>query len=190
MLLDAELTLMNTLSINLKKTSKVKKKNAPKKKKGISVFGEDEDLNAPSFTKISVLEDFNKKEDASLTIKPADGLISNLKALHGATLNSSSYPIPNIALDTSKVKGREEIPDKTELEEYETIPIEEFGCALLRGMGWNGEYGDEEEKTSVQNGLPHETGRPELLGIGAKSIAKPNNLEDDFMPLMKVEKKI
>jgi hypothetical protein len=32
------------------------------------------------------------------------------------------------------VKNR---PDETTMEDYENIPVEEFGAALLRGLGWN-----------------------------------------------------
>lgn len=28
-------------------------------------------------------------------------------------------------------------PDETTMEEYDHIPVEEFGAALLRGLGWN-----------------------------------------------------
>lgn len=31
----------------------------------------------------------------------------------------------------------EKRPDETTMEEYENIPVEEFGAALLRGLGWN-----------------------------------------------------
>lgn len=31
----------------------------------------------------------------------------------------------------------EKRPDETTMEEYEHIPVEEFGAALLRGLGWN-----------------------------------------------------
>jgi hypothetical protein len=32
------------------------------------------------------------------------------------------------------VKNR---PDETTMDDYENIPVEEFGAALLRGLGWN-----------------------------------------------------
>lgn len=36
-------------------------------------------------------------------------------------------------------KNLEELPDEASLEDYEKVPVEEFGAALLRGMGWNGD---------------------------------------------------
>ncbi|KAJ2461361.1 hypothetical protein GGF42_000234 [Coemansia sp. RSA 2424] len=48
---------------------------------------------------------------------------------------------------------------------YERVPIEEFGAAMLRGMGWTESKDDKE--ASVQNGI-----RPSLLGLGAKPRPK------------------
>lgn len=28
-------------------------------------------------------------------------------------------------------------PDETTMDDYENIPVDEFGAALLRGLGWN-----------------------------------------------------
>ncbi|KAG0030442.1 hypothetical protein BGZ81_002671 [Podila clonocystis] len=36
-------------------------------------------------------------------------------------------------------KNLEELPDEATLEDYDKVPVEEFGAALLRGMGWNGD---------------------------------------------------
>ncbi|KAI8604515.1 DExH-box splicing factor binding site-domain-containing protein [Dissophora ornata] len=36
-------------------------------------------------------------------------------------------------------KNLEELPDEATLEDYEKVPVEEFGAALLRGMGWSGD---------------------------------------------------
>jgi hypothetical protein len=47
---------------------------------------------------------------------------------------ASNLVIPN-ELDVFRqdVQNR---PEETSLEEYEDIPVEQFGAALLRGMGW------------------------------------------------------
>lgn len=87
----------------------------------------------------------------------------------------------------------EDAPEMTKEEEYEEMPVEEFGAALLRGMGWDEKYDDNEDDedtsgNSKKTFLPHEKARPDLLGIGAKpSASRP--IKSDFMPLMKVEKK-
>ncbi|KAF9976611.1 hypothetical protein BGZ73_008214 [Actinomortierella ambigua] len=54
----------------------------------------------------------------------------------------------------------DQLPDEATLEDYEKVPVEEFGAALLRGMGWKG---DEKGSSPV---LYQQ--RPALLGLGAK----------------------
>lgn len=52
-------------------------------------------------------------------------------------------------------------PDVSTLEDYERVPVEEFGAALLRGMGWKGE----------KVAMPKEGKRRlNLLGLGAKEL--------------------
>ncbi|RFU26752.1 hypothetical protein B7463_g9585, partial [Scytalidium lignicola] len=52
-------------------------------------------------------------------------------------------------------------PDVSTLEDYERVPVEEFGAALLRGMGWNG------EKTAGPKDVKR---RQNLLGLGASHL--------------------
>ncbi|KAF3920591.1 hypothetical protein ABW21_db0201576 [Orbilia brochopaga] len=60
-------------------------------------------------------------------------------------------------------------PDAATLEEYAAIPVEEFGAALLRGMGWKegqaiGRSGGAGNKPRLVEK------RPAFLGIGAKGV--------------------
>ena len=60
-------------------------------------------------------------------------------------------------------------PESASLDDYAAVPIEEFGAALLRGMGWKegdvvGKRKDQASKTRVVER------RPALLGIGAKEV--------------------
>ncbi|KAK3835567.1 MAG: DExH-box splicing factor binding site-domain-containing protein [Linnemannia gamsii] len=57
-------------------------------------------------------------------------------------------------------KNLEELPDEASLEDYAKVPVEEFGAALLRGMGWKGDNNGSE---AVEYNR-----RPALLGLGAK----------------------
>ncbi|KAF9207335.1 hypothetical protein BGZ49_000687 [Haplosporangium sp. Z 27] len=57
-------------------------------------------------------------------------------------------------------KNLEDLPDEASLEDYEKVPVEEFGAALLRGMGWNGDMKGSE---AIEYNR-----RPALLGLGAK----------------------
>ena len=60
-----------------------------------------------------------------------------------------------------------ELPDEASLEDYERVPVSQFGAALLRGMGWKeGQAASRKNKGLVEPWLPQS--RPALLGIGAK----------------------
>lgn len=54
-----------------------------------------------------------------------------------------------------------EAPEASTLEDYERVPVEEFGAALLRGMGWKGEK---------KEGAKEIKRRQNLLGLGAKEL--------------------
>ncbi|KAL4949329.1 DExH-box splicing factor binding site-domain-containing protein [Aspergillus filifer] len=68
-------------------------------------------------------------------------------------------------------------PESATLDQYNAIPVEEFGAALLRGMGWKEgqsvgkNYGKEGPDTSRAS-TPHVPARrPGFLGIGAKDVS-------------------
>lgn len=66
-------------------------------------------------------------------------------------------------------------PDSASLDEYAAVPIEEFGVALLRGMGWK--EGDAVGKRKHQKVTARIVERrPALLGIGAKEL--PGGVEE------------
>lgn len=90
-------------------------------------------------------------------------------------------------------------PDTPDLEAYQRVPIEDFGAALLRGMGG----GNKKPRPKVEAWVPK--ARTALLGIGAKSreetfgkdwvaqqdgAKKGSNKREQmrFMPLQKVER--
>ncbi|KAG6299014.1 hypothetical protein E4U09_000286 [Claviceps aff. purpurea] len=54
------------------------------------------------------------------------------------------------------------------LEDYEAMPVEEFGAALLRGMGWNGEPTGPKVKQVRR--------RPNRLGLGAEELKDAEDL--------------
>ncbi|CAE6443147.1 unnamed protein product [Rhizoctonia solani] len=83
-------------------------------------------------------------------------------------------------------------PDEATLADYDRIPIELFGEAMLRGMG----MGSTKSKKAIQPYIPE--ARPALLGIGAKprpvdehdqakgkKFAKPDKR---YIPILKVER--
>lgn len=67
-------------------------------------------------------------------------------------------------------------PESATLEQYNAIPVEEFGAALLRGMGWKegqavgkGKYGSADPSRASTPHIPAR--RPGFLGIGAKDVS-------------------
>jgi len=87
-------------------------------------------------------------------------------------------------------------PDSATLDDYERVPVEQFGAALLRGMGWKEGMAASRTRTGpVEPYLP--AMRPALLGIGAKERVKEevpgangkkggNNRPDKrYMPVLK-----
>ena len=72
-------------------------------------------------------------------------------------------------------------PDSASIDEYASVPVEEFGKALMRGMGWVEETDADGKASNGINGagkkMAGERGRmverrPALLGIGAKEVPK------------------
>jgi len=59
-------------------------------------------------------------------------------------------------------------PDSASLQDYERVPVSQFGAALLRGMGWKEGTAASRTRTGpVEPWLP--SSRPALLGLGAKA---------------------
>lgn len=84
----------------------------------------------------------------------------------------SALVLPAVVTEEQAFKrDYDSAPDMATLEEYEAVPVEEFGAAFLRGMGWkDGEQigRRRSEQTSKPRLLER---RPALLGIGAKEEA-------------------
>ena len=80
-------------------------------------------------------------------------------------------------------------PDVASLDDYAAIPVEEFGAAMLRGMGWKeGEaVGKRRAGAPAPPSKPRNPERrPALLGIGAKEV--PGGVGDEFGAWGKVAK--
>ncbi|KAL1742368.1 DExH-box splicing factor binding site-domain-containing protein [Schizophyllum fasciatum] len=62
----------------------------------------------------------------------------------------------------------DELPEQATLEDYERVPVAQFGAALLRGMGWKEGMAATRKpgRGMVEPYMPQS--RPALLGIGAK----------------------
>ncbi|KAF2481044.1 DExH-box splicing factor binding site-domain-containing protein [Neohortaea acidophila] len=79
--------------------------------------------------------------------------------------------LPALTEEEAFARDFRDAPAMATLEDYERVPVEQFGAALLRGMGWkDGEgIGSQRGKKVVQTKVPER--RPALLGIGAKEEA-------------------
>lgn len=64
-------------------------------------------------------------------------------------------------------------PEPATLADYDSVPVEDFGAALLRGMGWKDGQTLKSKYGSTPGGgkPPTAERRPALLGIGAKGLA-------------------
>ena len=106
--------------------------------------------------------------DASLQHKTDDE--SAMDALLGKS-TKQGLVLPAMSEEEAFERDYKDAPEMATLEDYARVPVEEFGAALLRGMGWKeGEgiganRGKKVEKTKVPER------RPALLGIGAKEEA-------------------
>lgn len=77
-------------------------------------------------------------------------------------------------------------PEPATLDQYNAIPVEEFGAALLRGMGWKdghaigrGNYGSSVAADRANKPRVPER-RPGFLGIGAKDTSGGKGAEAEF----------
>ena len=75
-------------------------------------------------------------------------------------------------------------PESSKLEDYDAVPIEQFGLAMLRGMGFKADEGVGKTKQKV-NEIKVEV-RPKGLGLGAIPVKKKiadvkKNAEDDVL---------
>lgn len=106
--------------------------------------------------------------DASVAQKTADE--EAMDALLGRT-KKSELVVPALTEEDVFDNDVKEAPDMATLEDYNRVPVEQFGAAMLRGMGWKDGDG-----IGLNKGKKHEKSkiperRPALLGIGAKEEA-------------------
>ncbi|KAF8170306.1 DExH-box splicing factor binding site-domain-containing protein [Mycena galopus ATCC 62051] len=121
-----------------------------------------EDVDAPEVEMVDVKSEEEETEDQR-------ALRAILAAANGETTESfiDIIPTPMSEADAYK-QDVDELPDAATLDDYNRVPVEQFGLALLRGMGWKEGTAASRKpgKGLVQPYLPE--ARPALLGIGAK----------------------
>ena len=107
-------------------------------------------------------------EGSSLKIQTDDERA--IAALTGVK-QESTLTIPAVTEEEALERDVQYAPDAPTLAEYAAVPVEEFGAAMLRGMGWKeGQgIGNQKGQKTVKAKIPER--RPALLGIGAKPDA-------------------
>ncbi|KAG9961358.1 hypothetical protein KCU61_g5705, partial [Aureobasidium melanogenum] len=97
--------------------------------------------------------------------KTADQLA--IDALTGAA-PTSTLTIPTAAVTEEDAfnDSYHSAPPAPSLSDYAAVPVEEYGAAMLRGMGWKGPSSTSQSKPTKKGQLPPAK-RPALLGIGA-----------------------
>ncbi|EDO18186.1 hypothetical protein Kpol_543p15 [Vanderwaltozyma polyspora DSM 70294] len=208
---------MSGFSISLKNSSKSNKKKVKKpvkQKKSDNIFqdGEKIEVKKKAVTLITHVEATSEVEEHKpLVIEPVvrtteinkrisvfpDEMTSSAPKYGLNTINSnhSHEEQEKQHFDVTKMSHlvNGSLPETTTIEEYEEVPVEEFGEALLRGMGWSGQLDDEKKSKKNSTLLPHEKARAEFAGIGATvpvtyALSNKSLREDSFMPVVKINK--
>ncbi|KAG2735666.1 hypothetical protein G9P44_001880 [Scheffersomyces stipitis] len=96
--------------------------------------------------------------------------------LSGEEVNDTGRVIP--IDDAQFQRSLDEDPDEDSAEEYEKVPVEQFGAALLRGMGWKPETKPKNTTVDNEKVLQHRQ-KGVLVGIGAKAVE--NDLMEDII---------
>ncbi|KAF2647345.1 hypothetical protein K491DRAFT_763728 [Lophiostoma macrostomum CBS 122681] len=118
-----------------------------------------------------------KMEEAEKEVKPVDDGLTEEQRLEKNAIEAllsgkaeDQAVIPAHDEDDTYDEDYRNAPDAPSLDAYEATPIEGFGAALLRGMGWKD--GEEIGRNKDNAVKPREIKRrPALLGIGAKEEA-------------------
>uniref|UniRef100_D8Q9K7 G-patch domain-containing protein n=1 Tax=Schizophyllum commune (strain H4-8 / FGSC 9210) TaxID=578458 RepID=D8Q9K7_SCHCM len=122
-------------------------------------------------------DDVTVKEEEETTAMAVDEETDDQKALRAilATADGRTQedgPVIDVIRPVSEAEALkqdvDELPDQATLEDYERVPVSQFGAALLRGMGWKEGMAATRKpgRGMVEPYMPE--ARPALLGIGAK----------------------
>lgn len=141
------------------------------------------------------MEETHTLKNEQIEAKPRTADEEAMAALLGDNDNKSTLVLPSIDTDGEAPNlrnGRDTLPaneddifrndvasrpDMASLDAYAAVPVEEFGAALLRGMGWKEGAAVGRRKEQITKPKTIER-RPALLGIGAKEA--PGGVGDEL----------
>ncbi|KAG9850059.1 hypothetical protein KCU98_g6179, partial [Aureobasidium melanogenum] len=132
-------------------------------KYGLNVFAPSATASAEDTQQLQEPEQI--REDKPEQQKTADQLA--IDALTGAA-PTSTLTIPTTAVTEEDAfnDSYHSAPPAPSLSDYAAVPVEEYGAAMLRGMGWKGPSTTSSQPKTTKKQLPPAK-RPALLGIGA-----------------------
>ncbi|KAH6663657.1 DExH-box splicing factor binding site-domain-containing protein [Halenospora varia] len=120
--------------------------------------------------KVEVLKEEEEKKQTA-DEEALEALLGQRQEKKGPDLvisqTSQSETLPPVSEQDAYKRAIALAPDVSTLEDYERVPVEEFGAALLRGMGWKGEK---------VKGAKEVKRRQNLLGLGAKELKDAEEL--------------
>lgn len=122
------------------------------------------EISEKKVKEMEITETTEKKEE-TLEQRAAREIIESLQARENEVAEQKVFTLP-LHPDELPLDGAKE----PTLDDYERIPIADYGKAMLRGMGWK----DEEEKKSDKVDIPVQ--RPKGMGLGADKLIKPQPL--------------
>ncbi|KAI0760320.1 DExH-box splicing factor binding site-domain-containing protein [Fomes fomentarius] len=158
---------------------------------------EDQDVSMPDADAPQSTEEIKKQETEDE--KALRAILASAASGDDAGIDGPQIDvIPAATEDDAYRQDVLELPDPATLEDYERVPVSQFGAALLRGMGWKeGTAASRKNKGLVEPWLPAQ--RPALLGIGAKEREVfddgskrrkgPARPEKRYVPVVKKERK-
>ncbi|KFH43234.1 Pre-mRNA-splicing factor-like protein [Hapsidospora chrysogenum ATCC 11550] len=144
----------------------VKKKEEIREEPDVKM--EEEDDTRPDVTKHPAADLKREQED---DLKPAPQRSADdeaMDALLGRKQTSAKPTVIPSEIDAYRRDIQAAGADST-LDDYEAMPVEEFGAALLRGMGWDGKKRGTTRHREVKR-------RPNGLGLGAKELKDAEDL--------------
>lgn len=120
-------------------------------------------------------------DNISLEQKAIQELMQNTEDIGNVETDETLVDIVPLKPDELPLEGASE----STLDDYEKIPISQFGVAMLRGMGWSGEL----KKPDVDD-IGGPAIRPKGMGLGADKMIKPKPLlvaplSNDIMEIKK-----
>lgn len=173
-------------SLKPKKDAKGGTLGKPLKKGVLDQTGGQNDLD-----KKTIIETFEQskepvKEEVVIAPDTLNKRISQVSGSHGGLSNRGmSINTTKITVDNStstqgegkiiEMSQQKEDAEDMNTDDYKAVAVEDFGAALLRGMGWNSSKKVSKPKSNINNrkqGI--------LLGIGAKAI-KDETLSEELL---------